>query len=445
MWPSSRALCLTVLLSVMAFVLETGALYVTRNEYQNAAEAAAMAGALELCGEDPVQAARDIAVANGCPDTDALSVQLGFYDELGEYADFTEFRDFEADPDPDTPSINEGVPKNSDGDYHFNNAVLVTVNESRSSLTGILTDEEVRNVAAASAYLVRYGIIAGEEGMAVNPTFRSGYPLLKDTSVHANGDIAFHGTESASGDVRISATGTILGCPLPFENHADEVEIQPLDDVMEELRNRAEDQGTLIDTSAWPADDTWHTAAFGRYKRSFETISGFSLRDGDHDGAVYFLASGSPGSPSGLQELRIIPDKDCNTIHEAWNFIVATDVPQLFLQQQSPTYTEPSTTLGGVGEDMAAIYSSGTIAFYDKYSHGRSRSYVCNGVFFRAKKFDSKWNTQASWDPGPQKMRILAEEILFNGSSGNPTIDATFGPPCPPCIVRLGALEPVLD
>ncbi|RLB04025.1 MAG: hypothetical protein DRG83_05720, partial [Deltaproteobacteria bacterium] len=56
---------LVTLCSFLAFLLNTGLLYGNRNLYQNAAEAAAMAGAIRLCDEDTIDVARQIAIENG--------------------------------------------------------------------------------------------------------------------------------------------------------------------------------------------------------------------------------------------------------------------------------------------------------------------------------------------------------------------------------------------
>ena len=63
-----------------------------------------MAGALAICGDDFEAPARQIARENGIPhiEEDGLTVQIGYYDAGGIYGDFSEYKNFEADPDPDT-------------------------------------------------------------------------------------------------------------------------------------------------------------------------------------------------------------------------------------------------------------------------------------------------------------------------------------------------------
>ena len=78
------ALSMVVLLTVTAFVIDTGYLYGEKNKFQNGVEAAAMAGAVSLCGGDPEGVARMIAIDNGLP-AGSLVVKAGFYDEKDLY------------------------------------------------------------------------------------------------------------------------------------------------------------------------------------------------------------------------------------------------------------------------------------------------------------------------------------------------------------------------
>ena len=57
----SVAFILTLLLGVMAFSIDTGYLFLNKHRYQNALEAAALAGATDLCGDDLEATVRSIA------------------------------------------------------------------------------------------------------------------------------------------------------------------------------------------------------------------------------------------------------------------------------------------------------------------------------------------------------------------------------------------------
>lgn len=442
------ALLLTVLLSVMAFTIDAGYLHWKKNQYQNAVDAAAMAGAMDLCGADPAATARRIAAQNGIEgalDEDTLKVRPGFYDANDAYPDdFSEFRDFEADPDPETPE-NEAVYR-IDGDCcQYNNAVLVQLEQSEKPLAGALrgNDSPVVIKTAAVAYLKRYDILAGEDGLTVNPFFADGYPRFLDTTIHANGNIQFQGTEEFTGDGRITATDDISGCTAAHEAGAAEVELKPLDMEMEELRARAEREGTLVQMDEWPVDHSWNEATFGQYQRRSSTTVWITLAAGDHNGSVYYLSTDSETETAPtLQTLRLLPNPEEDTA--AQNFTITTDASELYLRI-TPVDGAKSITLGGEGKGAAHIYAADLIVFQPLPSSGNYYRLICDGVFFRCRKFQHIWYSRASDEIRSQKMRIFADEITYQGRTvgipADPVIDALFGPPCPPAIVRMGRLE----
>ncbi len=439
----ATALCMTVLVVVLGFVLDTGYLYSEKNRRQNAVEAAAMAGAIDLCGKDPAGTVRRIAAANGIEganDETVLTVEIGFYDEHDTYAEsFSTFRDFEADPLPET-SANEAVERPG-GTFQYNNAVRVHLNQPVQRLTGGLTgDGSVPMQTAAVAFLARYDIIAGEEGLTVNPGFANGYPQFQATTIHANGDLTFSGRETFVEEAPITATGQVSGCNAPHRAGVAEVELKPLDHVMEELRDKAEREGTLIDMSAWPADDTWHEAPFGhRMRRSSAPMASIELDNGDHGGAVYFFAAGE-GSEAIQTVYFSHHDLSSNAPRAARNFNLATDASQLNFQLSMPLF--PSITLGGEGEEAASFYASGEILFNPFYNSWSPFNYLCEGVFFRSSVFRHRWYRRGGAELKAQKMRIIADEIIYQGSqNADPLFDALYGPPCPPRFVRLGRLE----
>ncbi len=433
-------LFLSALVTFAAFVIEIGHLYATRNTYQNALEAAARAGAADMCG-DPVQTARDIAIANGVPDTEGLTVQLGFYDELGMYDDFDVYKDFKADSDPvDTPFINEDVMKNSDGQPHYNNAVLASYEAAENSATGLFTDT-VKKRVVAMAYLVRYGIIVlGDDGLAINKKWINGNPIFKDASVHGNGDLTFNASSEFQGDTIVSAVGNINNCSGYIIDNADELKIEPLEDKLDDLMEIAQSQGNLYITTEWHINNNsadFQKESFGKYNRDSEKKVWISLADGDHDGAVYFFKSSNTGSSSTVELINIESNDEKNADNKAWNFTIVTDIPSLNLQMQ------PSETPVTLGDSMnkTEIYAVGTINYNDD-----PRLYVINGVLFRTNNFISNWNQRET--SVSNKMRIIAEQITFNGSKypafpADMIIDSTFGPPCPPNIVKLGLIVPV--
>ena len=89
------AISLVILVSVMGFVLDVGYFVSAKGSYQACADAAAKAGAENLCCGMVEEAA--IAVARGSnvllPE-DAMTITLGFYDAYGVHDEFETYKEF---------------------------------------------------------------------------------------------------------------------------------------------------------------------------------------------------------------------------------------------------------------------------------------------------------------------------------------------------------------
>jgi len=107
------AIFMTVFIAVLAFMVNAGYLYGEKNRYQNAAEAAAMAGAARLCDEDAIEVATQIAMENGAPQG-SVTGTLGFYDVESEQF------------------YPEGSDEYPDGEY--NNAVMVRIQRTENTI-----------------------------------------------------------------------------------------------------------------------------------------------------------------------------------------------------------------------------------------------------------------------------------------------------------------------
>jgi hypothetical protein len=439
------ALVSTLLLGIMGFAMDTGYLYMKKNQYRNAVEAAARAGAGALCGSDPEAAARRVAAENGVPDADdegVLKVFPGYYDENNVYSEsFSFYMDFETDPNPETVQ-NEAVPKVNGDCCQYNNAVMVMLERSEPLLVGGLHDRTSPAVvrAAAVAYLKRYDIIAGAEGLTVDPVFPEDYPHFHDTTIHANGDIGFQGAENFTGDGRVTATGEIVNCTAHCTEGVPEIDLKPLEMEMDALRERAQNEGTWIDAANWAKGDAWRAASFGRFKREGERSARIALASGDHGGAVYFLSAKSEDDQTaGVESIALVEDPD-DPDRAAWNFTLATDAP--FLKFQLAGALRDSIELGGEGEDVSRFYVDGQILFNPLYASGFGFNFDCRGVFFRCRQFQHRWYRRPDWE-AEQKMRIIADEVTYKGfNNPNPLFDGLFGPPCPPAFIGMGRLLP---
>ena len=437
------ALILSLLVLVFGFVIRTGFAVARKHQVQAGLDAAAMAGVRALCSGNAAETARAVAVENGLPDTDALTVSVGFYDELGLYGDFSEFTDFEADPLPvDTPYVNEAVAKISDGEAHYNNAVMVSVDTTESDPTGGLGGGDVRTRDYAVAYGARYSIIAGDKGMTVSGNFAEGYPLFKDSPIHANGDITFLGNEAFEGERRISATGTVSNCTISYSSSADWVRMSTLDQDLDRLKTEANAAGTLI--RVYELGESGDVS-FGNYIRDDIYELTIQFNDGDHNGKVYFLdVLGSDATTPEIQEIGVKFDRKKE--HTAYNFILATNVDVIrFIAKQS--IRRNFNFLGGPGEDMVSIYAAGEVYFQPLATTGYFE-FICEGVFFRCEHFNQEKlrKRHPSLETRAQKIRIVADKITCNGelpyAPSNLIYDGTFGPPCPPVVLQLGALVP---
>jgi Flp pilus assembly protein TadG len=442
------ALCLSLLVGMMAFALDTGFLITEKNRYQHALEAAAKAGALALGTDDPAAEARRIAVANGCPNTDALVVQLGFYDELNTYADFSVYRDFEADPNLDTLTVNEGVEKSTDGEYQYNNAVIVAVSDTTDGLTGGLSGHGISIRAASVAYLKRYAFLAlGDDGIQISGRWSQGYPEFQDAAIHTNSIISFNGTEAFSGDSRVTAVDGINGGPGTTDAKA--VTIPPID--WERLEAAASDHGLVHHLSQWPQGeiqdiDNWQIDAHGNHYVRSTMDYFFWPAQGDHDGRVYYFVLDADAGGAGS---LIISDRySCHPDTESYNFTIATEAG---LQIGTLTLMANSDhlVLGGPGEREAVyLYTQGDIEFQDRYSHSLPEvDYLCNGVIMRAEKqtsFGIRSNPFS--DVARQRVRMIADAMVFKNvvyGAGSVLFDGLFSTPCPPHLVMLGRLVAV--
>ena len=241
------ALILTLLLGVMAFSMDAGYLYLKKNQYQNAVEAAAMAGALNLCSGDKndiEEMIRKIAADNGLPlDMGALSIAFGFYDEADQYEDFSEFTDFVEEAD---------IPS---GEYL--NAVRVGFTMAVTALTGM--HSEVVIDARAVAYLLNFGMVALDEEGSIRIHSGAPGPIVFNGGIIAGrGDIEISSSSPPVdfSHVYLSAAGSVSGAAdaeiIDVQDRLDN--IHPIDD------DRLQRLAANADTTLTPSDVGNHPA-----------------------------------------------------------------------------------------------------------------------------------------------------------------------------------------
>ena len=438
------AVSLTVLIGMLALVVDGGNLYATKNKYQNGVEAAALAGAVHICGGDYEDISRQIAQENGIPySSESLAVILGYYDLGDEYDDFALYKDFVADSDTST-SYNDELSDPDNDLYIYNNAVMVSLNADVSTfLAGIFGKEEVAVSAKAvgvarSVGLLSFGDDPDTSGILIS-NWTGMYADFKNMGViHSNTDVEFNNTPKVtlSGNTIVTATGEVVDCPeggvcISGGNVIDD--LTPLDQIMTELHAEAEAQGRVIpldnehfpDEGRYDEDGNYYgTGSWGSYV--------FGPHDGDHNGAVYYFEGD-----------RRLAFKTPGGAH-AVNFTIAAESDLAF----TTVIGSGSLYLGGDDEDMVHFYTTGNVGGPIPNSNnffGALGNHRFDGVTFRVGGYfgirpsDGQTNYM-------HKIRVIAEGIINISGRFAPDgpfyYSANFGPPCPPIKVHLGKLEP---
>ncbi len=424
------ALFLTVLLGMLAVVVDGGYLYSEKNRFQNGVDAAAMAGAINLCKDDPEETAREIARENNIPyDEESLEVQLGFYDEKNEYEDFSDYEDFVAEGDFDYP------------EEQYNNAVMVRLNRDIETLVaGFAGKDKVPVEAATVAYRIRYGMLSlGDEGddkVATELRWEDGYPQFENMGIiHANNDINFIDPPTISGNTYVMASGSIYNCSEGITGARSVENIRPID--WEKLRADAEENGRVITISDFPGSGSG--AIYDSKGNSYTTFPGnslyFGLRDGNHGDAVYYFSDESAPEGASIILTKIPVDTD---VH-AGNFTIASDLTLCF---RPPIASHGTIYMGGEGQDTVFIYGRNNI---DGGGMFNSLTRTCfDGVVFRT---EGNFTVRVSSTFTTHFLRVIAKhKITIQGHFGQPrsaAFNGLFGPPCGPAIVKLGRLATI--
>lgn len=441
------ALCLMVLMAVLAFVINSGILYADKNTYQNAVDAAALAGASRLCDENPGETAQNILVQNLFPDgfdgealPEGYSVEIvtGYYDETGS-------EDFSGSSAFGFKSFLEA--ENLPSDMYANSLLVRLTVDHKTILPQALGKASVPIRVSAVAYLERYGFLAlGEESSegiyTTTGTWTDCNPGYENMGrVHANGNIDFTNAHPCLDDRSFAtAVGNVINCPEGIPNSEPVHLSRSVDDEIAALRQKAEKWVVirLSDFPDFPPPSGGHWSGHGvptpngnvYYRRnSYNYILG--LRDGDHGGTVYYI-SGEGAGPDDYIILNGIYGEDSH----ASQLTIASELNISFIHD-----TVSNFHLGGKGDDMVYVLSSGDIGGPNQ-SIGLTK---LDGVVFRTKgEFSLKMGTHET--ETAYHTRILADHSITIRNSYDPryksTFDGSFGPPCPPVTVKLGSLDP---
>lgn len=441
----TTALCMTILVGMLAFVLDAGYLYSEKNRCQNAVEAAALAGAVSLCEGDAEaieDLVRSVAEANGLSlENGALSVGFGFYDERNLHGDFPVYKDF----------VDEtGMP----GEEYIN-AVLVSY-EEKAVLTGLLGEGAV--AAAAVAYLRRLDMVSleGEIRLGHDSTWNK-------CTFFSNGTIKYPTGTTMAGksyappdflDSLLLAVGGVFKCPVTITSlfpagsqmtiHWDagssqspgnsRTNLEPMEDI------RPVDEGTLeywrqrADIVYTPdqagGDNVFYGAAADHYYVDLGGMQSSERR-------VIFFDAGENSSMTVL--IGPVPTY-AGIAHTPAGFAVSnvTFVATCSIHiQHANRNAYPELHLGTDGMEQVVIISAKDIEL-------DTGGVVADGVVFRT---GGDFLLRGGRDV---KMRVIADGKI-DGDIGGVTprfhlglvcdsCECVFGPPCPPVSPKLGRL-----
>ena len=417
--------CIVLFITILAFIVNVGYLSATKNIYENAAEAAAMAGAARLCDGDAIDVAKQIAEENGAPQG-SVTVTLGFYDEENE----------------------KFYPEGS-GDYpedEYNNAVLVSIQSTENTILGSFLGKEQTQVRAeAVAYAIPYGLLSlgtdSGQGIYTDMQWDDEHPPeLQDMGIiYANNEIDFTKPPKLTGVNMVRAINSISNCP-EGKLVTEEVHIPPID--WDKLREQAQENGKIITVDDFPSNEhyydpddpsTYREDSFGnRYvhdPRGYKLL----LKGGDYGGRTYYISTEN-GNFGIHNEIYVQGQGETY----ATNLTIASE-PNFLFERPMGGYLH----LGGKSrEDIVRIYckeniGSPYVGFAQKME---------GVIFYTEKDFRYRCSTShpSPGDEDIQYMRVIAGgSIRLRGYyyAVGLTINGHFGPPCKPCVIRLGRLH----
>lgn len=415
------ALCMMILLGILAFVLDTGYLYATKNRYQNAVEAAALAGAMALC-DDPEQAAETILLENLFSEEDrpeSLSSSEGGPLFIGYY-------------DPESKSF---LDLGELSEEQYENAVRVDLRTNTPSLSGFHREANLH--AGALSFLKRYSITS------LNGSIRLAQGVTVDGGdVYANEDVtlvkSWDCSKAAVTKGRILAAGQVhfenesffgQSCPWSEGEKSDHMsgvpvieDIPPADEEVERWRTRADVVLTRTDLGGnilfwrnpnWPAGTGSDDVYF------------FDLTYANPGEVIFFDPEGADvvAMIKNQVELYGEGDKSHSSNPEAKGVTFVTPCP-IWLDDGDPV------RYGGEYQDQVCLVSSSNIKCYEL----NPETTEIGGMVLRAGG-NVHIGYSSYGEAGRIWMRIIADGNI-EIENGN-TIDVLFGPPCPPRIARL--------
>jgi len=443
---------IVLFVTLLAFIVNVGYLSATKNIYENAAEAAAMAGLARLCDGDAEDVAIQIAQENGV-DADHVTVQLGFYDVENE----------------------QFYPEGSIPEGEYKNAVMVSISSNVSTILGtFLGKEKTKVLAKAVAYAESCGFLAlGEDSeIRIGPSPSSiDQPLLKNGVIYSNGDIklargvtcsSWWGSHTyyppAFENAKLYAHNQVLECDTACSGSQAKVQ---WDSCSESGRENAF-SGAPKFSGVRPCDDAFIDSLIQSLKNSPNVNVRIYKPDDAGSDNIFFKTNFSWGKTNYYFDL--CAEKGARQDRVVYIFDAEDDGhSRVWLREANPRhgeYIENVTFItklpvwldyngehhvGAEGDKQFILITSKDleIAGFNLFLEGAV--FRIGGSF--TMRYASHLPTLWGGPPVPQKARIIADGDIYlwrgqtyGEGTWTGTVDFKFGPPCPVLKIRLGKL-----
>jgi hypothetical protein len=407
------ALTIMFVLTLMAWVLDTGFFLKGKNRYQNCAEAAAMAAVNNVCFTKSMNELENLVMdvvrgSNLDIDEDEVLVETGYYDAFDEYEPFGEYKDFIA-------RHADGYPENETW-----NAVMVTIDKDVESLTGFHKRHGVKG--AAVAFLPRVSMVSQNGEILYRWGTGGNFISFNNGNVYGQKNILLRNlkladtVETATGD-----SGSLPESPL-IKNH-----LYSLETLIRKLKRRADKIYTMADLgkdafysvdSPGPDNNCYFDFTYDHDSHKIIFID-LPKWDGLGKTNKIYIDPFFNHSPEGdsIKNLTIVTDRD---------III-------------PPY-DKALHFGDREFEQLNIISRATIEFNTPCKKIQGINFISHNF----KMLFKQGNLETFKD---KYMRIITEsDILLHSNFMNEESDLffKFGPPCPPIADPvLGLLEPV--
>ena len=407
------ALTIMFVLTLLAFVLDTGFFLKEKNRYSNCAEAAAMAAVNNVCYLASKQALDDLVmdVVRGFNldlDGDDVTVETGFYDAFDEYASFGEYNDFVARGE-------DGYPQDETW-----NAVMVTIDKQVNSMTGFQNSHGVKG--AAVAFMPRVSMVS-KDGSVKYPWGTGGNLIsFNNGNIYGQRDVRFRNVTLA--DTVNTATAdndTLPESPL-IENH-----LYSLETLIQKLKRKADKTYTMADQGK----DAFYMANTSTTNQN-NLFFDFTYAHDRHE--IIFIDIPEYDDSGTPNYIYLDPFQHTPSGDTMKNMTIVTPC-----RIEVPRYDGNALPMGDTGFGQLNIISAGPILFNTQFKELR-------GVNFIADSFTMEFKQNSSLQTFEDKyMRVITTgNIDFRPNSYEASdFFFKFGPPCPPIAdPALGILEP---